>query len=1493
ISRIRDAFGTEVPLATLFDQPTVGELARAVERSTHGTKAAPITPVPRDQVLPLSFAQQRLWFLDQLDPGTTEYNVPLRTRWREPLDTGALSAALGTIVTRHEVLRTRLVAGPDGTARQVIDPPGPFDLPVADVSGTSDPEATARDLASAIANAPFDLAAGPLIRACLIRRGATDHMLCLSLHHVVFDEWSGTVFWRELTALYEAFRSGGSDPLSGLSVQYADFAAWQRLWLSGEVLEGQLGYWRGCLAGLPVLELPLDRPRSLVRSNVGGVVSFSVPAGVSDGLRGVAREGGATVFMVLLAAFGVVLGRYADTNDVVVGSPVANRNRAETEDLIGFFVNTLVMRMDLSGDPSFAGLVGRVREVALGAYAHQDLPFEQLVDALVTERDRSRTPLFQVLFDYFGHEGPGDGDAPQDAEPGTVLAKFDLRLIIADGAGGALRGMVEYSTALFDRSTVERMAGHLCTVLAAMAADMARPLSTAPMLTAGERAELMGAGNGPVVTWPAADGPGELIVARAAVCPDAVAVVCAERSLTYAGLVERAGRLAHHLRAVGVGPETVVGLCLPRGVDTVTAVLAVWLAGGAYLPLDPDYPADRLAFMVSDSRVAVLVGTSELTGEIPLRRVQVVDLDAPMVVAAVAAAPPTPPEPTSAGPDGLAYVIYTSGSTGRPKGVQVTRGGLVNYVSWAAEAYGMSAGGTGGAGAPLHSSLSFDLTVTSLVVPLVTGSAVVVAAGGDPEDLAGVARTAGGFGLLKVVPGHLPLLRELLPGHATAGLAGHLVVGGEALPGAQVRDWLAAAPGTVLVNEYGPTETVVGCCVHVVTAGTEVPDRVPIGRPIANTRLYVLDRSLGPVPEGVAGELFIAGAQVARGYGGRPGLTAERFVADPCAADGSRMYRTGDRVRWGADGVLDFLGRADDQVKVRGYRIEPGEVEAALEAHPDVRSAVVAVAAGTGRLAAYLVPADHGSGLPPNGELRDLLRRRLPEFMVPVTFTELAALPLTPNGKLDRAALPDPDGVRPETGRFIAPRNEVERVLAEAFGRALGVDRVGVEDNFFELGGDSIIGIQVVARARSLGVGVSVAQLFDFQTVGSLAGVAEAGVGAVAVTDQGAVVGDMVLSPVQRWFFGLGSPAPSHYNQSVLLEATGRLDSEVLREAVAALLAHHDGLRSRFEPADGEWRARVAGVADDAADLVWETGPCPPGTNEQQWLTELADRAQESLDLAAGPLVRVVLFDRGERSLVLVVAHHLVVDTVSWPILVSDLGTAYERSAAREPVQLPAKTTSFAAWTSYLAELAASDEVTAEAPYWERVTARIRPMPRDRSGGNAVAARREVRAALDDASTSLLLSRVPSVSRLRVDEVLLAGLGMVLGGWLGGGGPAVVDVESHGRHEEGPGVDLSRTVGWFTCLYPVALPGGTEPGTVLADTKEMLRRVPRHGMGYGLLRHLADWRPFVTAEISFNYLGQAAPGRPTTADRPDRADGTGVPPLRPVGRLGREQSEQT
>jgi amino acid adenylation domain-containing protein len=1094
VSRIRAVFGVELPLANLFDYPTVAGLAASLAGAAVDA-APPIVPVGRDQPLPLSFAQQRLWFVAQLGPDSVEYNVPRPIRLDGDIDIDALRAALSGVVARHEVLRTRLVAGADGVAYQVIDPPSEFPLPIVDVSGEDDPVHAAGEVVARDAATPFDLAAGPLIRGSLVWVAPDEHVLVLCMHHVVSDEWSAEILRRELDTLYRAARSGEPSPLAALPVQYADFAVWQRQWLTGEVLDAQLGYWRQWLAGAPVLELPTDRPRPAVRSAAGAALEFRVPDEVAAGLRVVSRQAGASMFMTLLAVYALLLGRYSGQDDVVVGTPVANRDRAEVEGLIGLFVNTLVLRTDLSGDPAFSELLERVRASTLAAFAHQDVPFEQLVDALVTDRDRSRTPLVQVLLDYFSRDGRQSGGRDGQLREG-MSAKFDLRLIFVDGADG-LSGAVEYSTVLFEHATAQRLVSHVQVLLEAVAANAGRRLSQLPMVTGAERRRMIEEWNDTFIAAPAVSGAHELVALRAAAGPQRPAVIFGAHSLTYAGLEQRANRLAHHLRGLGVGPETIVGLCLPRGVDMVVALLAVWKAAGAYLPLDPTHPAQRLAAMLSDSQAAVLISDSDTLDTLPAGLRRVVVLDDPSTRLALQAAPETTPR-VDVCADQAAYVIYTSGSTGRPKGVQVTHRGLVNYLSWAAATYGSG----GQLGAPVHSSLSFDLTVTSLLVPLVCGSAAVVVGEDDGLDgLVDAVRDGGGFDLAKLTPAHLRLLGDLLSAQEMAGVARRLVVGGEALTAAEAGPWLRGAPQTVIVNEYGPTETVVGCCVFEMAAGQEVSGAVPIGRPIANTRLFVLDRSLNPVPVGVAGELLIGGVGVARGYLGRAELTAQRFVADPFAADGSRLYRSGDLVRWRPDGMLEFLGRVDTQVKVRGYRIEPAEIEVALGAHPAVGAAAV-VAGGQGagrRLVAYLVPADTDAGIPAPGQLQEFLRQRLPDYLVPAVFIELAALPLTPNGKVDRAALPAPDATRPQLAdAFAAPSTPAEELLAGIWAEVLGLERVGVHDDFFELGGHSLLVTQVVARLRAAGQDIGVADLFDHPTIAAMAPLIRTGTGVSA-----------------------------------------------------------------------------------------------------------------------------------------------------------------------------------------------------------------------------------------------------------------------------------------------------------------------------------------------------------------------------------------------------------
>ncbi|WP_344597521.1 amino acid adenylation domain-containing protein, partial [Actinomadura vinacea] len=1312
MARVRTAFDVEIPLSVLFDRPTVRGLATAIEEAARGSAASgpaapPVTAAGRGEPPPQSFAQQRLWFLDRLEPGSLEYNLAMYVRWEGPPDVAALGAALTALTGRHEVFRTRLVAGADGMARQVIDPPVPFPLPVVDLTAAADPRATAELLSARDAAAPFDLAAGRLLRGWLMRLGPDEHILVLATHHVIFDEWSAGIFERELLALYAAFRDGEPDPLPPLAVQYADFAVWQRAWLSGEILDAQLSYWRDRLAGAPVLELPTDRPRPPVRSAAGAMTRFTVPPEAADGLRAVAGAGGATMFMTLLSVYAVLLGRYCGMDDVVIGTPIANRDRAETENVIGLFLNTLVMRADLSGDPSFATLLDRTRGTALSAYAHQDLPFEQLVDALATDRDRSRTPVFQALFNYDTIDPPaatGQGGLTLGAlSPGEVIAKFDLRLILVDD-GRTLDGTIEYGTALFDAATIERMAGHLVGLMEAVAADAARPVSELAMVGSAERGLLLEVWSGAAAV--PAHEPGmthELITARAATSPAAVAMVAGTEQLTYAELVERAGRLAHYLRGAGVGSETVVGLCLPRGTDMVTAILAVWLAGGAYLPLDPGHPPERLAFMLGDSRATMLVGTSDIVDDLPAGRLRSVSLDDPIVSATLSTMPATPPEVTVL-PDQVAYVIYTSGSTGRPKGVQVTHGGLAAYLA----AYGAEVAEPAGLGEPgaryaLLQAPVTDLGNTIIFSSLVTGGVLHVLAPDAVTDPGAVADYLAEHHIdhLKAVPSHLAALATDA-GTAALVPARGLVLGGEAAPADLLRELLAAAGDRPVVNHYGPTETTIGV---VTTRLNEVPPpggTIPIGTPFAGTRVYVLDARLGPVPVGVTGDLYVGGAQVARGYGGRPALTAERFVADPFAGDGSRLYRTGDRVRWRADGRLEFHGRADGQLKVRGYRIEPGEVQAALLAHARIRAAVVTVdgAVADRRLVAYLVPQDAETGIPEIGELRAHLGGRLPDFMIPSIFTELAALPLTPNGKLDAAALPAPDGLRPELDGFAAPSGTTEETLAEIWAQVLAVDRVGAMDDFFELGGHSLLATQAVSRIQEVfGADVALAVLFDRPTVRALAPVIDEAVPGASVSPVIPVDrdGGSPLSFAQQrlWFLDQMEPGSVEYNTRLPLPLGAGLDVAALGAALNALVARHEVLRTRLV-------AGPDGVAEQVID--------PPSPLELPVVDAgspavakrlMARQSAAPFDLAAGPLLRALLIRPGTREWLLALSmHHVIFDEWSSHVLRRELTALYEAFRAGEPDPLPPLALQYADFAVWQRQWLTGKVLERQLDYW-------------------------------------------------------------------------------------------------------------------------------------------------------------------------------------------------
>ncbi|MCJ0871764.1 non-ribosomal peptide synthetase [Streptomyces sp. AP-93] len=1065
-ARLRAASGEKVSLRGLFAASTVAAQAELI-RTPDGDEDA-IRPVPRDGELPLSSGQRRMWFLDRMNPASPEWVAPLFLRLPAATSADTVRRALDTLAARHESLRTRYVDG-GGEPRQVIDAPaaGRVALRVLDTARADLPRLFEEQFGQG-----FDLERGPLWRVLLARVEGEDHVVLLTLHHITCDGWSTVVLERELRELCAAYEAGREPALAAPAVQYADYGAWQHARLTEEYVGAELEHWRTALAGLAPLNLPTDRPRPAERDPHGAVVPVRLEPSLAHRLTELGRAHGATPFMTLLTVFASLLARHTGQWDVPVGTPVAGRARPETEGTVGFFLNSLVVRCGLDGDVSFSEALDRVKDASRAAFAHQELPFEHLVDELQPDRDLSRTPLYQVAFDLHSEGVTSVATLDEDMEAFAAswhVAKTDLSLFMRQTADGALEGVLEYATALFDTSTAARLATHFVRLAEQVTDRPDVPLASVELLSGQERRQVL-------VEWNDTEYEAqtasvlELFEAQAAATPDATAVLHGGESLSYAELDVRANRIAHHLRALGVDAESRVGVLLDRGSELIASLLGVWKAGGAYVPIDPSYPVERVASILETAGAKVLLDAGRPS---------------------VDARPATAPERAGGEPDGLAYVIFTSGSTGRPKGVEVTHGGLVNHVAWAARE--LASQGTGGA--PLFSSVAFDLVVPNLWAPLVTGQAVhTVAQDTDMAELGAHLVAGAPYSFVKLTPGHLDVLAEQLSAEEASALAPVWVVAGEAFTRTTLERWRALAPDARLINEYGPTEASVGTCVYPVpeTAAFEV---MPIGLPLPNMTMHVLDALLQPVPVGVVGELYVGGTGVARGYAGRPDLTAERFVPDPYGPPGTRFYRTGDLVRRAADGNVEFLGRIDDQVKIRGYRIELGEVQAVLAGHPAVHDAFVTVRetpTGEKQLAAYHVTRA-GAGAPDEAELAGYCALTLPDYMVPATFTALDAIPLNANGKVDRRALPAPDRDTGDgTDGHVAPDGPVEERMAEIWTELLGLERVGAHDNFFHSGGNSILAIRLISRIQEeFEIGFAVRTVFEGPTVARLAATVE------------------------------------------------------------------------------------------------------------------------------------------------------------------------------------------------------------------------------------------------------------------------------------------------------------------------------------------------------------------------------------------------------------------
>lgn len=1434
---------------------------------------------PGINTFPLSFAQERLWILDQLAPGNPAYNIFNGVRLRGALRVDALEYGFQQIVQRHESLRTTFHAV-DGIPQQVIAPSLDVTLSLADLSmlPSEEKEDTARQLAREEAQQPFDLSTSPLVRCRLLKLDAEEHILLFTMHHIISDGWSMNIVFREIVLISQAYAAGQETVLAHLPIQYADFSVWQRERLQGEVLESQMNYWKEQLKGAPAaFDLSISRARPAVQTNRGSMHTFECSPALTQALRILSQQKGVTLFATLLTAFQILLSRYSGETDIVVGSPHANRNRRELEELIGFFVNTLVLRADLSGNPSFGEALQRVHEVTMGAHGHQDLPFEKLVDGLHVARDPSRSPLFQIMFTFLNTPETTVELLGLTLEPyasDRISTQFDLTLLMAETKHG-LVGSVQYNPDLFESEAISRMFEHFRVLLEGIVANPGAGIQDLPILGADERHQLLIEWNATETGYPRDKCIHELFEAQVQKTPEAVAVVFGDRQLTYRELNRRANQLAHYLQKQGVGPNVLVGICVERSLEMIVGLLGILKAGGAYVPLDPAYPQERLAFMLANTGLSVVVTQARLHKRLPenIPHVVCVDTDWPVIER-------ESEKNLTSGlmPDHLLYVIYTSGSTGHPKGSGVYQRGFVNLLHWFINQFELGNNDR----VLLISSLSFDLTQKNLYAPLLVGGQLHLQ-DSEPYDAGEIVRTVckNGITWLNCTPSAFyPLVDYGDQSLRMKRTLRYVFLGGEPISLTRLSDWLKAVGGaTQLVNTYGPTEcTDISTSYRASGTGPGVESEMPIGKPISNVRVYVLDQNLSLVPVGVTGELCVAGDGVGPGYINNLDLTLAKFVPDPFSRQpGARLYRTGDLARWLPDGNLDYLGRIDNQVKVRGFRIELGEIEAILSQQSDVQQAIVVVRedrpgdslAGK-RLVAYLVLRPESQ--PSVSALRSALKARLPDYMLPSAFVFLDQLPLSPNGKIDRKALPAPDGVRPASEKtFVAPRTPLEEQLATIWADVLDINpstRVGIHDNFFEMGGDSLLSLRVVARAQRLGLALTPRQMQEYQTLAELAEILDST--PKVSSEQGLVTGPLPLSAGQSGL--LSRIADTHCDLDTIVpwEVPHPVNPGYWEQAVQAIFAHHDALRASFQRKPDGWHQSILAPEVMPSPFNYINLASLPEAEQRSEAVKIASQHGRGVSLAQGPLFRAILFDFGPQSssYLLFLVSHLVIDRTSFAILLDDLQLAYEQLSRGETVQLPPKTTSFKEWTERLQAYVCSDEQLREREYWlTRPWDKVPHLPHDKIAQPLPhRAYQVVTTSFSQADTDALLLALPQKYNAPLANILLTACVQTITQWTKGEWLAL-EVIGSGRdiipHAED--VDVSRTVGWFATGATLVLERDNSGDLIQAldSVQKQLEQIPNRGYGFQLQERLSNDAGFIEKlrashkpEFSFNYMSR-------------------------------------
>ncbi|WP_345759415.1 amino acid adenylation domain-containing protein [Bacillus sp. PBIB1] len=1429
VSRIAKEFGVQVPLQDIFARPTVEELASVIQDLEESPYEA-IQPAKKQDTYPVSSAQKRMYVLQQLEDGGVGYNMPAVLELTGPLDRSRLEETFRQLVERHESLRTSFETGPDGEPVQRIHDSVPFQLDEAESA-----DAFVR---------PFCLEEAPLFRAALVKESDERHLLLTDMHHIISDGVSVNTLIKEFGELY-AGRS-----LAPMRLQYKDYAVWQRSFQEKEGYQKQEAYWLKRLEGeLPVLELPADKPRPAVRSFAGGSVSCTLDAETASGLHRIARDHGSTLYMVLLAAYNTLLARLSGQEDIIVGSPIAGRPHKDLEPILGMFVNTLAIRTEPKGDKRFTDYLAEVRQAALEAYEHQDYPFEELVERLGVQRDTSRNPLFDVMFVLQNMERESlnlnELHLTQAADTGHKTAKFDATLYAAEGSDGSISFDFEFNTDIYQKQTIEKWLSYFTRILTKVIEDQTIPLGDIHVLDDAETNRVIYQFNQTKSDYPRHETISRLFERQAEETPDARAVVYDGQILTYRELNERANRIAAALRSNGVGPESVVALLTGRTTELASGILGILKAGGAYLPIGDDVPRERAEWMLKDCKADILLQSDKLDG-LPLsgKRLFIEDIQTKAGLSS------ENPEPLG-GPESLAYMIYTSGSTGAPKGVMIEQRSVIrlvknsNYIDFTPKDRLL-----------FTSSLGFDVTTFEIFGPLLNGASLYVS---DQEtyldsDVLETFIQQNGITTLWLTSSLFNHLSEQNE-HVFSGLS-RLIIGGEALSPSHVNRVRKTLPHLSIWNGYGPTENTTFSTCFLIEQSYD--HSIPIGRPVGNSTAYIINSRGTPQPIGVIGELCTGGDGVARGYFGRPELTEEKFVPNPFVP-GERMYRTGDLARWLPDGTIEYAGRMDDQVKIRGYRVELGEIEAALRSLDGVKEAAVSVRTGQSgnkELIAYMsLQTDMDTE-----KVRSSLSKQLPNYMVPAYMMELEKLPLTPNGKLDRKNLPEPE-LALQTA-YTAPRNELEEQLSVIWQEVLGTKQVGIEDSFFELGGDSIKALQVAARLGRYGWKMTASDLFRHPSIKELAPLIRK---AERVIDQRPVEGDIPWTPVQHWFLSQRMENRNHFNQSVMMFSSDALHKQPLKQALEHLVIHHDALRITVSSENESIRQINHGIQkDELYSLdIWDL------SETDTWEREIEDEVaalQQRMDIEKGPLLKAGWFKTRSGDYLFITVHHLAVDGVSWRILLEDLSAAYTHAVKGQPVQLPPKTDSFKQYAVRLSEYAKSSKLMREEEYWrfiEEETAAGLPYEKPQHQTGADSIRQTVSFTLTEEETSVLLQQVNRAYHTDTQDILLTAAALALRDWTGGGRLRIA-MEGHGREHIMPELDISRTVGWFTSMYPVLIDlntAGAELGTAVKTVKDTLGRIPDKGIGYGILKYMTPpeqktIRFRQAPEISFNYLGQ-------------------------------------